>query len=84
MNLGMEMHKIDIIKRDNRDDTSQQKLEAFNLWLKQTPNASWRDVIDALYEADENTLASDLKRKYAWDDPRVSQLECIMHYLHNI
>ena len=72
LNLGVEKHKIDIIERNRPGDVCQQKIDALEAWLKETPDACWKDVIDALYEMDENTLASDLKRKFAWEDPRVS------------
>ena len=52
---------IDIIKRDNPNDTQAQKRSLFSLWLRKSPIASWQDVIDALETAKEFALAKQLK-----------------------
>ena len=40
------------------------KRETFSLWLKHTPNASWRDVVGALRRMGENTEAKKIEQKY--------------------
>ena len=40
------------------------KRETFSLWLKHTPNASWRDVVGALRRMGENTEAERLEQEY--------------------
>ena len=82
LDLGIKKHKIDIIELNSPGNISKQKLNALELWLKETPDASssWMVVIDALYEMDENVLATDLKRKYAFEDPRVSINRMELYY----
>ena len=36
----------------------------FRLWLRSDPNASWKDVVQALEKAKNFTLAARLKKKY--------------------
>ena len=72
LKLGMEKHEIDKIERNFPQDVDRQKLEALALWLRETPDACWKYVIAALFDMKENTLATELTRKYNWKDPRVS------------
>ena len=51
---------IDIIKRDNPNSTSGQKLALFQKWLRVYPSASWDAVVLALQIIDENTLAKNI------------------------
>ena len=44
--------------------TNRRRTETVDLWLRSTPNASWRDVVTALKEIEENTLAEKIRRKY--------------------
>ena len=72
LNLGMEKYKNDKIEINFPQDVDRQKQEAFDQWLRLKPDACWKDVIDALFAIEENTLARKLTRKYNWKDPRVS------------
>ncbi|XP_064387703.1 uncharacterized protein LOC135335910 isoform X2 [Halichondria panicea] len=69
--LGVEKFENDKIEKNFPNDIDRRKQEAFDKWLRMKPDACWKDVIDALYEMEEITLASGLARKYAWEDPRV-------------
>ncbi len=71
INLGGKKSENDKIEINFRCDIDRQKQEAFDKWLRRKPGACWKDVIDALYEMKEVTLASRLSRKYDWKDPRV-------------
>ncbi len=71
INMGVKKFENDKIERNHRGDIDRQKQEAFDKWLKMKPDACWKDVIDALYEVKDITLASNLEKKYAWKDPRV-------------
>ncbi len=71
INLGVKKSENDKIEINFRCDIDRQKQEAFDKWLRMKPYACWKNVIDALYEMEEITLASSLARKYAWEDPRV-------------
>ncbi len=71
LNMGMEKHENDKVERNNPGDVDHQKLDAFDKWLRKTPDACWKTVIDALFEVKELVLANKLERKYDWKDPRV-------------
>ncbi|XP_064388636.1 uncharacterized protein LOC135336701 isoform X2 [Halichondria panicea] len=71
INMGMEKYENDKIERNFGCDIDRQKQEAFDKWLRKKPNACWKNVIDALYEIEEITLASSLAKRYNWKDPRV-------------
>ncbi len=71
INLGVKKSENDKIEINFRHDIDRQKQEAFDKWLKMKPDACWKDVIDALYETKDITLASSLAKKYDWKDPRV-------------
>ena len=53
---------IEQIKQDNRD-VQQQKLDLFGTWLRRCPNASWNDIVLALENSKEITLANVIKMK---------------------
>ena len=80
INLGVEKHQNDKIERNFPQDVDRQKQEAFDRWLRETPDACWKDIIDALFEMKENVLAGELTRKYSWRDPRVITVD-ILAYL---
>ena len=40
------------------------KAEVLHAWLKRTPGASWKGLIDALRQIDEEVLATRLEDKY--------------------
>ena len=69
MNLNVEHHRLEEIRAEN-DTIEAQRRKAFDYWLKQTPDASWNHVIDALRAVGEATMAEELK-EYQWKDPRV-------------
>ena len=77
INLNVEKHKNDKIEKNFPGDVDRQKQEAFDQWLRQKPDACWRDIIQALYEVDENNLARKLRRKYDWKDPRVFIMQVV-------
>ena len=70
MRLDIEHHKLEEIKADNNAIEDQRRM-AFVLWLKQTRNADWDPIIDALRAVGEMSLADELERKYHWREPRV-------------
>ncbi len=71
INMGVKKFENDKIERNFPSDIDRQKQEAFDKWLRMKPDACWKDVIYALYEMKEITLASSLAKKYHWEDPRV-------------
>ena len=60
---GLERENIEQIQRNNHE-VHLQKLELFGTWLRIHPDASWKDVVLALENARENTLAEAVKRKF--------------------
>ena len=44
------------------------KAEMFNVWLKSSPSASWADLITALEDMDEDTVASDIAHQQVMYD----------------
>lgn len=70
MNLKVEHHRLEEINAENETIEARRR-KAFDYWLKQTPDASWNHVIDALHAAGEATLAEELKKEYQWKEPRV-------------
>ena len=44
------------------------KAEMFNVWLKSSSNASWADLITALKDMDEDTVASDIAHQQVMYD----------------
>ena len=42
-----------------------RKSALYSKWLSANPNATWKDVIDALTSMEENTLAQRIKNKIA-------------------
>lgn len=74
--LGIENYELKRITDEN-DGIDIRKKEAFDCWLRQNPNGSWNNIIDALHEVKEVTLAEELKKEYQWKEPRV----CFIHYI---
>ena len=63
--LGVQDYELDKIKRSYpSEDCDGWKQKIFSLWLRHTPSSSWRDVVRALQQMGENTLAETLKQKY--------------------
>ena len=54
---------IEQIEQDNRD-VQRQKLELYGTWLRRCPNASWNDIVLALENSKETTLAEVIKTKF--------------------
>ena len=51
------------LEQDNRD-VQRQKLELYGTWLQRCPNASWNDIVLALENSKETTLANVIKTKF--------------------
>ena len=64
----IENSHIQIIKRDH-PYVDDQKLALFGKWLRLTPEASWKHVIDALEVVDENAIAEDIRRSKVYTNP---------------
>ena len=65
LKLGVPDYKLDEIQRNHPfEGCSRWKLEALKLWLQLTPNASWMNIVRALQQIGERTLAKRIRQKY--------------------
>ena len=62
--LKLNSYELNIIEQDFRGDTRKQSLKMFELWLKTQPDASYEQLIKALHEVGDETVASSLYMKY--------------------
>ena len=62
--LKLNSFNLNIIEKDNKGDTREQTLKMFELWLKTQPDASYEQLIKALHEVGDETVASSLYMKY--------------------
>ena len=54
---------IEQIEQDNHD-VQRQKLEIYGTWLRRCPSASWNDIVLALKNSKETTLADVIKTQF--------------------
>ena len=62
--LKLNSYDLNIIEKDNPGDTRKQSLKMFDLWLKTQPDASYEQLIKALREVGDETVANSLYMKY--------------------
>ena len=62
--LTLSSYDLDIIEKDFRGDTRKQTCKMFDLWLKTQPDASYQQLIKALCEVGDETVANSLRKKY--------------------
>jgi len=58
--LPAKLRKIE----ENYPKSDRRKTETLDTWLQQTPNASWSDVVSALQQMGENTVAESVQQQY--------------------
>ena len=69
LQLDLTMDQLDdlhITYHGHRAD--RLKAEMFNVWLKSSPSASWADLITALEDMGEDTVASDIAHQQVMYD----------------
>ena len=59
LNLGLPKHLLDEIERDYQGN-NRRKTQMLDLWLRRTPNATRDDVIRALKQMGENSVAENI------------------------
>ena len=70
MKLGVPDYKLDEIQRNHpHEGVGRWRVEVLALWLRLTPNASWRNVMKALQRMGENTLAEKIRHKHIRGPP---------------
>ena len=62
--LELDSYDLDIIEQDYRGDRRKQTRKMFEHWLKTQPDASYEQLIKALHEVGDETVASFLCKKY--------------------
>lgn len=70
LRLGMKNYEINKIEADHQK-VEHRKQQGLDRWLRNKHDACWSDIIKALFEMGEGTLARALAKKYTWKDPRV-------------
>ena len=60
--LGIPTWQLSII--GEKQDAERRTMETLILWLRYAPTASWKDVVIALKEMEENTVAERIRSKY--------------------
>ena len=61
------MHQLKKIQHDCQGNLEMCKNRLFDLWLRQCVEPSWRDVVEALEQMEENSLANKIRRLF-WQD----------------
>ena len=62
LKLGVPDYKLDEIHRNH--SSTRWKMEMLKMWRQLYPNASWINVVRALQQMKENTLAKMIRQKY--------------------
>ena len=62
--LGLNSYNLDVIEKDHRGDRESQKRKMFDHWLRTQRDASYEQLIKALHEVGDETVAACLCGKY--------------------
>lgn len=65
--LGLQMHQLEKIRHDCQGDLEMCKNRLYDCWLRQNTNPTWRQVVEALEQMEENNLADKIKHLF-WQD----------------
>ena len=63
LELGLDYHELDVIKKNNPLDFNVQLREMFKMWLDHSEHPSWNEVIQSLEKSKESSLALELSWK---------------------
>ena len=63
INLGLQKYELSRIEQDYRGKKRRMQ-QMLDLWLRRTPNTSWKDLVSALDEMGENGVAERIRKKY--------------------
>ena len=64
VNLGLQGHQLHEIEQNYRGDGSRCKSETLYMWQRNTKNATWEAVAQALCLMQEHVVADAIRRKY--------------------
>ena len=62
--LNITMQKLQEIKLQYNGDLDMCKNKLYDTWLRQNSNPSWREIVEALEQIEENNLARKIRNKY--------------------
>ena len=62
--LNLDSYDLDIIRKDNQGDAKAQTLKMFQLWLTRQPQASYKQLIQALHEVGDERVVTFLCGNY--------------------
>ena len=62
--LGVEEFDLDVIEKDNPQNTEGALAAMLKKWLEITKDPTWRVIVDALEAIEENQLAKKLEIQY--------------------
>ena len=63
INLGLQEYELSKIEQDYQGNKRRMQ-QMLDLWLRRTPNTSWKDLVSALDEMGENGVAERIRKKY--------------------
>lgn len=62
--MGITMQKLEEIKQQYHGDLEMCKNKLYDMWLRQTTDPSWREIVGALEQIEENSLADKLRKTF--------------------
>ena len=62
--MGIPMQKLQEIRQQYHGNLEMCKNKLYDLWLRQTTEPSWRDIVSALEQIEENSLADRIRRLF--------------------
>ena len=79
--LNGDDQTINTIDNDHSLRKTQDKLkEVFKVWLEESEEPTWNDVVAALKDVKNNRLARDIKTKFCWDRDNFLKLYSLSYY----
>ena len=64
LQLNIENYNLEVVMSNNRDRKQEQLREVLNIYLRQTPHPSWKQVALALQNIGEGRNAAKIAGKY--------------------
>ncbi len=62
--LDFSTSALNIIRSNNANDVIKAKIELFEEWIKNDPEASWKKLSDGLKKIGHGILSTDIYREY--------------------
>ena len=62
--LEIPVDELDIIEINSRADPQRSLIEVLQLWLKRSPQPTWKTMVEALKFVGRHRLAEEIEAKY--------------------